>query len=103
MNHNEFILQAVKNRIRKIDPAARIILYGSRARNDAKKGSDWDFLILTSLTVNRELKNKINDELFEAELETDQILSGIVQSSDVWIQYASTPFFKNVKKDGIEI
>ena len=83
MNHNEFILQLVKNRIRKIDPAARIILYGSRARNDGKKGSDWDFLILTSLTVNRELKNKINDELFEAELETDQILSGIVQSSDV--------------------
>ena len=103
MNKREFILSAVKSRVSKIDSEAKIILFGSRARNDAKKESDWDFLILTHFTVTRELKNKISDVLFETELETDQVLTGIIQNINSWADYANTPIYSNILKDGIEI
>jgi predicted nucleotidyltransferase len=99
----EFILSAVKSRISKIDSKAKIILFGSRARNDAKKESDWDFLILTHFAVTRELKNKISDVLFETELETDEVLTGIIHNINLWTEYANTPIYKNILRDGIEV
>lgn len=101
MNKREFILSAVKERIAKIDPAAKIILFGSRARNDAKKESDWDFLVLTQIPVTRDLKNKISDELFETELASGEVLTSIVQNKKVWTEYSNTPIYKNILRDGI--
>lgn len=103
MNKRNFILSMVENRVRKIDPEIQIILFGSRARNEASVGSDWDFLFLTNLQVNRELKNRIYDELYETELETDEVLTGIVQNIISWSQYSSSQFFKNVLNDGIKL
>ena len=34
MDSNKYILSKVKQRIKKIDPEARVILFGSRARDD---------------------------------------------------------------------
>ncbi len=103
MSNKDFILSRIKTRIGNIDPEARIILFGSRAREDFHENSDWDFLILTKLNVTRELKNKISDALFEAELETDQVLTGIVQNFNFWENYSDTPIFKNISRDGIEL
>jgi len=103
MNKRDFILSSVKNRIKKIDPKVRILLFGSRARNDASEDSDWDFLILTKLDVNRELKNKISDELFETELETDEVLSGVIQNIELWKQYSFTTFYQNVTNESVEL
>ncbi|HER07527.1 MAG TPA: nucleotidyltransferase domain-containing protein [Bacteroides sp.] len=103
MDINEYILSKVKHRIIQIDPDAKVILFGSRARNDYHQNSDWDFLILTKLNVNQDLKNKISDSLFETELETDSILTGIVQNFDSWRDYSDTPIFKNISKEGVEI
>ena len=41
------IAQLIKRNISEIDPKAQIILYGSRARGNEHKDSDWDLLILT--------------------------------------------------------
>ena len=103
MSNKDLILSKIKTRIGHIDPEARIILFGSRAREDFHENSDWDFLILTKLNVTRELKNKISDALFEAELETDQVLTGIVQNFNFWKSYSDTPIFKNISRDGIEL
>jgi predicted nucleotidyltransferase len=103
MDNQQYILTLVKNKIRIIDPKAKIFLFGSRARNDFKKDSDWDFLILTEKEVNRELKNKISDSLFEAELDTEQIITSIVQNTKNWNKYSKIPIFMNIVKDGIEI
>jgi len=103
MNKQNFIISILKKRISRIDPQVKIILFGSRARNDARKDSDWDFLILTKLSVNRELKNKISDELFETELETDEVLTGIIQNLNLWQEYSNTPIYKNIVRDGIEV
>lgn len=41
MNSN--IANRIRGEIKKIDPKAKVILFGSRARGDAKRESDWDF------------------------------------------------------------
>ncbi len=101
MDGNQLIITTVKKKVREIDPKAKVILFGSRARNDFHQLSDWDFLILTSLKVDRNLKNQISDTLFEVELETNTVISSIVENAHEWEEYASTPIFQNIEKDGI--
>ncbi len=103
MDGNKYILSSVKHKIKEIDPGAKVILFGSRARDDYHKDSDWDFLILTRLVVTQDLKNKISDSLFETELETDSVITGIVQNFDSWNSYSGAPIYKNISKDGVEI
>jgi predicted nucleotidyltransferase len=103
MVRNQHILSKVKNRIHNFDPSARIFLFGSRARNDYRDDSDWDFLILTNQRVTQGLKNKISDLLFETELDTDQVLTSIIQNVNSWEKFSNTPIYRNVKRDSIEI
>ena len=36
----------IRDTIREVEPTAQIILYGSRARGDAREDSDWDVLTI---------------------------------------------------------
>ena len=40
------IIEAMHNRLHEIDPLAKAILFGSRARGTEQEGSDWNILIL---------------------------------------------------------
>jgi uncharacterized protein len=103
MTKRDIILSTVKQRIKTVDPKAKIILFGSRARNDAKKDSDWDFLILTEATPDRTFRNKIYDEFFELELETDEVVTGIIQNIESWNEYSNTSIYQNILRDGVEL
>jgi predicted nucleotidyltransferase len=103
MTKRDIILTTVKKRIKSVDPNAKIILFGSRARNDAHKNSDWDFLILTEKNPDRTFRNKIYDELFELELETDEVVTGIIQNIESWHEYSNTPIYQNILRDGVEV
>ena len=51
---NKDVLEHIENTVRDIMPLdARILLFGSRARGDARPDSDWDILIILN-------KNKLN-------------------------------------------
>jgi uncharacterized protein len=65
----KYILQRVKHNISEIDPSAKVILFGSRARGDERKDSDWDILILTSYPVDLEKERKFRNHLYDLELE----------------------------------
>ena len=103
MTKRENILRLVKNRIKEVDPDSRILLFGSRTRGESRKDSDWDFLILSNRTVDRDFQNRIYDTLFQMELETDEVLTGIVQNLKIWNDLKLTSFYQNVLRDGIEI
>jgi uncharacterized protein len=103
MTKRENLLRLVKSRIKEVDPDSRILLFGSRARGESRKDSDWDFLILSNRTVDRDFQNRIYDTLFEVELETDEVLTGIVQNLTIWDDFKLTSFYQNVLRDGIEI
>jgi predicted nucleotidyltransferase len=44
--NRDALLKLVKDAVQEIEPAAEIILYGSRSRNEETSESDWDLLIL---------------------------------------------------------
>ena len=44
---DDAVIRSIKQAITSIIPKdARVILFGSRARNEAKADSDWDILVL---------------------------------------------------------
>lgn len=102
MNQNE-LKYKVKTSVRQIDPKAKVILFGSRARGESNKYSDWDFLILTSFEINEQIKQLFRKVLFDTELEAEEVISSIIFSQNKWKDYQITPLYKNISKDGIEI
>lgn len=93
----------VKETIKPVDGDARVILFGSRARGDFHSDSDWDFLILTRKKVSRQLQDEIRELLYRIELNTEQVITSVIENEEVWLKYRESEFFKNVTRDGIEI
>ena len=105
MKTDEKILNKIVAAINKTVPDSEIYLYGSRARGDYKKMSDWDLLILlNSKNIPFSLEKKLIDNLFEIELETGEVFSPIIYSKSEWInKYSITPLFENIEKEGMRI
>jgi uncharacterized protein len=98
MKQQELVYK-VKESIRKLDPRARVILFGSRARGDSKTNSDWDFLIISSLQVNEKLKRQFRTGLIDTELDAEEVISTIIYSKNEWNDYQFTPFYRNIAKE----
>jgi len=98
------LLQDVKRTVLELDPKAEVILFGSRARGDARADSDWDFLVLTEKEEYRTLKNRLWDKLYDLQLEFEEMISSIVKSKSEWSgKYTVTPLYKHIQRDGISI
>ena len=84
-------------------PEAQTILYGSEARGDAQPESDIDLLILLPDDyVTPEREHAIASKLFEIELQSGVIISSVVMSRRQWENPpVVTPFYQNVKREGI--
>jgi len=94
----------IRGKIHEIDPAAKVILYGSRARGDERPDSDWDVLVLTDYPVTVEKERAFRNNLFELELETGEPFSVFVFSENEWeSRQRITPFYLNICKEGIQI
>ncbi len=102
MSKKEF-LKKVKQTVLSFDARAEVVLFGSRARGEFQKDSDWDFLILTGREASEEVKDNLRKLLFFLELDTDEIISAIIRSKETWENYRVTPLFKNIQKEGIEL
>jgi len=72
MNREE-LLGKVKQAVHEIEPGAKIILYGSRSREDSTSGSDWDFLILVDGPVTDQRTDRIRHRLYEIEWEFGEV------------------------------
>jgi uncharacterized protein len=99
------ILITIKKLVKDIDPRAKVILYGSFARGDNNKNSDIDLLILLDKEViTYQDEKQIKYPLYDLEFETGQIISPLVLSKLDWEnRHRITPFYANVKQEGIEL
>jgi predicted nucleotidyltransferase len=97
------LLKLCKKAIRQVVPDADVILYGSRARGDADKYSDYDILIIVNGSVDMALEERILDNIYPLELETCEVLTFIVYSEQDWNSplYRAMPLHKNVDREGI--
>jgi len=99
------ILLKIKQSVNLTDPTATVILYGSYAKGENNKQSDIDILILVDRDkISYSEEQKITDPLYDLEFETGKIISPIIFSRNDWeTRHAITPFYKNVKKDGVQL
>ena len=101
--NREALLEQVKRAVSEMEPDAEIILYGSRAREDSRVQSDWDFLVLLDGPVDDERTDKIRHRLYEIEWDSDEVLCCIVRSRQEWNSplWKNMPFRQNVELEGI--
>lgn len=97
----EEVLKLVKEAVHEVDDKAEIILFGSRARGDFQKESDWDFLILTDNGEDFQIRKEIRNRLFYKELESGEVFSLIIHSQEYWNKLRLSLFYREVEKDGI--
>jgi uncharacterized protein len=99
------ILKRVKETVLKLEPSAEVILYGSRARNDFREYSDWDFLVLVDGEVDTVRTDRIRHALYEIEWDTGEVISSIVRSKQTWNspKYRVIPLHTAIDSEGIRI
>ena len=99
------VLSTIQQKAVSIMPKdAKVILFGSRARKDAKANSDWDILVLLN-------KDKIEEQdhddytypFWELGWQINQMIHPIVYSMKDWQSKKGSPFFDNVEREGVVI
>jgi uncharacterized protein len=94
-----------KRAILAVEPAADVILYGSRSRAEARPDSDWDLLVLVEGPVDTGRADAIRHSLYEVEWETGEVLCAVIRSRQDWESplYRAMPFHDNVEREGIRL
>ncbi len=104
MNQKDIdIAAAVKSAVREFDPTAEVVLFGSRARGDARSDSDYDFLVLLNVPLDFKLKGRILDRLYQVELDLDCVLGVMIKNVDQWQMLENTPIYFEINQDGITV
>ncbi len=105
MSRDSEILSKIRQVVYSSYPDAEIILYGSRARGDSKKLSDWDLLILLNFPeITFNIETKLIDDLYDIEIDTGEVISTLLYTKKDWNEYHTfTPLYGNIQKDGIRL
>jgi len=102
-NTIDMILTEIKQYLQELyhDQLEQIILFGSRARGDYSPESDFDILIVLKPEFNywQEIE-KTSDFISTISLKFDIVVSRAFAKSNEFKQ-SNSPFFLNVKREGI--
>ena len=82
----------------------KIILFGSVARKEDRKGSDIDILIITkNIDDDLKIEDDIYEKTFDILIETGEYPSVKIRSIEHYLKHIHFPFYSNIEKDGVLI
>ena len=90
---------------RKIAPVdAKAVLFGSRARGDARQDSDWDVLVLLGKDrITASDQDNVAYPIHEIGWEINEMVNPVMYTMREWESKRGTPFYENVMKEGIAL
>ncbi len=104
-NRNRHILSQIKATARNSVPAgSQVLLFGSRARGEERKDSDWDILIVLPKAVLQQSDyDQVSYPLVELGWTLGEQINPIVYTQKEWEINRITPFYDNVQRDAISL
>ena len=102
---SDAVLRSIQAKAHAIMPeGARVILFGSRARQDARPDSDWDILVLLD---KEHIEERDHDDytypFWELGWLTNQMIHPIIYTKHEWDRRKGSPFYENVESEGIQL
>jgi predicted nucleotidyltransferase len=79
---NKRILKTIKLTVKSFLPDSRVMLFGSRARGDFNKDSDFDVLVITSETLPADTKKSFRIKIKQTLLEILDVPVDILVNSE---------------------
>lgn len=98
-------LSSIKSTLKRVLPENGIaILYGSRVRGTANSQSDWDVLILLDKEdLDMSDYKNVSYPLTALGCELGETISPMLYTKKNWEENNFTPFYKNVKEEGVKL
>lgn len=97
------VTEAIIEKGKEILPrGSKIILFGSRARGDAREDSDWDLLILVPGPERLPLsvKSNLSYPFIEMGWDINEEINPIVHSFDSWNNRKCIMLYYNIREEG---
>ena len=104
-NKNKSVLNKIKQVAKNTAPEGSVVLlFGSRARGEARKGSDWDILIvLPKERLQQSDYDQVSYPLVELGWMLGEQINPIIYTQKEWEANSITPFYDNVIREGISL
>ena len=103
INNNSNSLSIIRDTVSRLIPDSRVLLFGSRARQDNSQDSDYDFLIVTKETIavsqKRTLKSILRKELARVKIPADILIQSEAEVS--LKQHITGHILRQVLKEGL--
>ena len=97
-------LREVAAKIRDVEPEAEILLYGSRARGDAREDSDWDLFLVLPERPDRTRRHALYAATDEYMYDERTYLSMLVEHRERYRERAPWhAFLHNVHEDAVRL
>ena len=99
------ILKTLRETAQRVVPkGGQVWLYGSHARGDSHKDSDWDLLILLNQpAITSRDEDNIAYPFVKEGWRFDTAVSPQLYTFDEWAARSFTPYYKNVEHDKLVI
>lgn len=92
----------ISARVHRSEPNAKVLLFGSRARGDARSDSDWDVMVLLGDDAKTD-RYDISDSMIRLGWDVGEVINPLVYKQKEWEMKSFTPFFHNVMRDKVDL